>query len=108
MNLQLPYSQSAEKRSYITVATPLTAVSHFCLFRSPDRHTQRTVCTVAGTGVKSQGRGNDLQGSVVSVGIITGPDLWQDTSQQLPTRPGPKLEGWKVFFIDTVPKKQGQ
>lgn len=63
------------------------------------RHTQRTVCTVAGTGVWRRGRGNDLQHSVPSAGIITGPDLWQDTSQQLPTRPGPKPEGWKVFIL---------
>lgn len=47
--------------------------------------------------------------------IITGADLWQDTSQQLPTGPGPKPEGWKLrctgthgarssTVIDTVPK----
>lgn len=72
-----------------------------------------------------RGRGNDLQHSVLSAGIITGPDLRQDTSQQLPTRPGTDvefkdlwltdMEFWAsirlgpVLFIDTVPiKKKGQ
>lgn len=36
--LQLPYSANAEERSYITVVTPLMAVLHFGLFRSPDMH----------------------------------------------------------------------
>lgn len=56
------------------------------------RHAWKTVCTVAGTGVWRRDRGNDLQRSVLSAGIITGPDLWQDTCQQLPTRPGPQPE----------------
>lgn len=51
---------------------------------------------VAGTGLWMQGRGNDLQHSVLPAGIITGPDIWQDKSQQRPCRPGPEPGGWML------------
>lgn len=38
VDLQLPWSQYTGMRSYITVATPLTTVPHFCFFRRPDMH----------------------------------------------------------------------
>lgn len=55
-----------------------------------------SVCSVEGIGVWRQGKGNDLQQSVLSARIITVPGFWQDTIQQHPTRPGPKPEGSKL------------
>lgn len=47
---------------------------------------------VAGGDVWSRGRGNDLQHSVFTTTIITGPDFWQAKCQQLPIRLGTKTE----------------
>lgn len=55
---------------------------------------------VAGTGFWKGGMGNDLQRSVLSAWIITGPDLWQDTSQQLPTGTGTDIEFKDLWLTD--------